>query len=353
MTIPRGEPRPINAEVLDRIIAHAIDLEQYKSYEVREIVSFLNSQIEPQIVRQLQKYAGKELTVRRLEALRQAIREIVVAGYTQLRSDATDDLRELGLSEARWNINMLEQVIPVSVSLAAPSVGAIRDMIRTRPVDGRFVKDWLAALTPATVLRVNQQIMIGATMGEGTDEIVRRIAGTRANQYRDGILQRSRRDIEAIVRTAIAGVSNNVRQLTYEQNPKVVKAVLFVATLDLRTCEVCGALDGNEYEIDVGPRPPIHPGCRCTTCPVIKSWKELGINLKEAPPGTRASMDGQVPATTDFATWLGRRSAADQDQVLGPARGELYRSGRVKFRDFVDAENRSRLLTLAELEGRR
>jgi SPP1 gp7 family putative phage head morphogenesis protein len=231
-------------------------------------------------------------------------------------------------------------------------VPAIREMIREAPIHGRFVKDWLADLAPATAARVNQQIMIGATMGEGIDQIVRRIAGTRANQYTDGILQRSRRDIEATVRTAVAGVSNNVRQLTYEGNTRVIKAVLFVATLDLRTCEICGGFDGNQYEIDEGPRPPIHPVCRCTTAPVLKSWRELGLDLKEAPAGTRASMDGQVPASVDFPTWLGRRSAAEQDQVLGPARGTLYRAGEVKFRDFVDAEDKTRLLTLAELEKR-
>jgi SPP1 gp7 family putative phage head morphogenesis protein len=352
MTILKGKPRSINAEVLDRIIAHAVDLEQYKSYEVRQIVSFLNAEIEPEIVHQLQKYAGRELTVRRLESLRQAIREITVAGYSQLRSDVTDDLRTLSSSEARWNVNMLAATVPISVSFVAPSVAAIREMMREAPIHGRFVKDWLADLAPATVVRVNQQIMIGATMGEGIDQMVRRIAGTQAHQYADGILQRSRRDIETMVRTAVSGVSNSVRQLTYAGNSRVIKAVLFVATLDLRTCEICGSFDGNRYEIDEGPRPPLHPGCRCTTAPVLRSWRELGLNLQEAPEWTRASMDGQVPARVDFSTWLGRRSVAEQDRVLGQTRGTLYRSGQVKFRDFVDAEDKTRLLTLAELERR-
>jgi SPP1 gp7 family putative phage head morphogenesis protein len=309
MTIPCGSSRSVNDEILERIIAHAIDLDHYSNYEVRQIVSFLNGTIEPEIVRQLQKYAGQEWTIRRLTALREAVREIIRAGYRQMRSDVQADLRELVRIESQWNRTMLSGLVPVEVSLAAPPWAVLRDMIRQAPIDGRFVSEWLGDLEPATLARVNRALMIGVTMGEGVDQIVRRIAGTRANQYRDGVLDRSRRDIEAIVRTAVSGVSNNVRHETYRANRKVVKAVLFVATLDLRTCIVCAGLDGNTYDIDEGPRPPVHGNCRCTTSPVLRSWRELGIDLKEAPAGTRASLDGQVPATVKFPDWLRPRAA--------------------------------------------
>ncbi len=352
MTLPRGHSRSVNAEILDRIIHHSVYLEQYKSYEIRSIVSFLNQQIEPEIIRQLQKYAGRELTVKRLRDLRQAVREIVLAGYLDVSGQMTADLRQLGVTESKWNRAMLQDVTPVKFSFASPSVASLRDMIRNAPIHGRLVNEWLADLAPATISRVNQQLMVGATMGEGIDQIVRRIAGTRANQYADGILQRSRRDIEGVVRTSIAGVSNNARQLTYEANTDIVKGVALVATLDLRTCPICGDLDGHQYDIDAGPRPPIHPSCRCTTCPVLKSWRELGFTLRELPESTRASLDGQVPAMTDFVTWLSGRSAVDQDEVLGPTRGRMYRAGAIEFRAFVDAENHSRMLTLEELEQR-
>ncbi|MCL5281640.1 MAG: hypothetical protein M1376_17210, partial [Planctomycetes bacterium] len=248
MTIPPGNPSTVNAEILERIIAHEIDLDQYANYEVRQIVSFLNTAIEPEIVGQLQKYAGKEWTIRRLTALRAAIREIIVGGYRQMRSDVKDDLRELARIESDWNMTMLAGVVPVGVSFVAPSLATLRDMIRQEPVNGRFVNEWLVDLPAATLARVNRQLMIGVTMGEGVDQIVRRIAGTRVNQYRDGILARSRHDIEAIVRTAVQGVSNNVRNETYRANRSVVKAILFVATLDLRTGTVCGDLDGQSYD---------------------------------------------------------------------------------------------------------
>jgi SPP1 gp7 family putative phage head morphogenesis protein len=347
-----GKGPSVNAEVLDRIIAHAVYLEQYKNHEVRRIVGFLNTEIEPEIIRQLQKYAGRELTTRRLMALRESAREIIVAGYVQLGQDVTDRLRQLGAAESRWNLRMLESALGVDISLASPSLAAIRAMIQTEPVHGRFVKEWLFDLGPATLTRVNQQIMLGATMGEGIEGIVRRIAGTRANRYADGILQRSRSDLAAIARTAVAGVSNQVRQETYLQNAQLVHAVQYVATLDLRTCEACGSLDGSVHELEEGPRPPIHPGCRCTTVPVLKSWQGLGLSAKDVPAAVRASLDGQVPGSLTFPDWLRGRSAADQDRVLGQTKGRLYRAGEVQFQDFVAAEDKTRILTLAELENR-
>ena len=42
-----------------------------------------------------------------------------------------------------------------------------------------------------------------------------------------------------------------------------------MATLEKRTCEVCGALDGKHFFVNdakIGINyPPIHPNCRCTT----------------------------------------------------------------------------------------
>ena len=67
--------------------------------------------------------------------------------------------------------------------------------------------------------------------------------------------------------------------------------------------------------------------CRSTTIPIIKSWKQLGINLKEAPIGTRASMDGQVSADLTYPEWLKKKPAKFQDEVLGRTKGKLFRDG--------------------------
>ena len=90
--------------------------------------------------------------------------------------------------------------------------------------------------------------------------------------------------------------------------------------------------------------------CRSTSAPVTKSFRDLGVDADEAPPGTRASMDGQVPGDTSFEGWLSRQSKARQEEVLGPGRAELWRKKGLSFRDLVDGQGRE--LTLEQLRAR-
>lgn len=57
---------------------------------------------------------------------------------------------------------------------------------------------------------------------------------------------------------------------------------------------------------------------------------------------------GTVPATTTYEQWLSRQSRSFQDEVLGPTRGRLFRTGRISLDKFVD--RRGNELTLADLE---
>lgn len=49
-----------------------------------------------------------------------------------------------------------------------------------------------------------------------------------------------------------------------------IKKVSFWAAKDERTCEICGAMHGKEYNIEKAPVLPVHPNCRCTYLPVIE-----------------------------------------------------------------------------------
>jgi len=93
----------------------------------------------------------------------------------------------------------------------------------------------------------------------------------------------------------------------------------------------------------------LHWGCRSTSVPVLKSLRELGFDI-DLPASTRASMTGQIAEDTTFEGWLSRQSKERQDANLGPGRADLWRNGKIKFRDLVDGNGRE--LTLAELRER-
>ena len=349
MPIDVGQLKTVNELIRDRIIRHAVLLEQYKTGEVRKIISFFNRDLEPDLLEKLTKYAGKTLTENRLRILRESTKEVLAAAYSRMRKDLEPDLIDLGRSQGKWDAAVIEKALPVKMALNTLSVPTIREMVVNRPIDGRLVREWFEELGQAQAIKVNRQIMIGVAEGEGIDDIVRRIRGTAKNRYRDGLLARSRREIESVVRTSVSGVVNNVRQGTYLANADVVAAVQWVATLDSHTCEVCAAYDGQVYDLMDGPRPPQHIGCRCTTVPVCKSWKEMGFDFAEMPASERAAMNGRVADKVTYGQWLKGQSRQTQELVLGKGKAQLFRSGKVAIRDFVD--DRGRVLTLKELEA--
>lgn len=83
-----------------------------------------------------------------------------------------------------------------------------------------------------------------------------------------------------------------------------VKNFRFIATLDDRTCSICGPMDRKiipESERKAGVNsPPLHPRCRCTTTPAFEDMDDWGAN--------RAARDieenyMEVPASTTYEEW--------------------------------------------------
>lgn len=341
--------KTVNEILRDLSIRHSVFLEQYSNGEVRAVIEYLNTQVEPDILARITRYAGKEFTQKRLMQVQKEIRKVIEDGYAELYRRQQDNLVSLGKVEAKWQTASLSQTVPFAVSLTAPSVAVIRDMIRTRPIDGVLLKDWFEKLPADTVYRINRQITLGVIEGEGIDEIVRRIKGTRAAQYSDGILNTSRSDLRYMVRTAVGEVSHNVRRETYQENADIIKTVSWVATLDTRTCLFCIELEKNgPYAIDEVSEKP-HGGCRCSTAPNTKSWKELGIDAKDAPPSTRASMNGQVAMPVDIEDWFADLSATDLRETFGKQKAEWFKEGKIEIADMVDDQNHIR--TLEQLEA--
>lgn len=188
--------------------------------------------------------------------------------------------------------------------------------------------------------KIRNVIRAGYIDGKTTDQIVREIRGTRANAYADGILNRPRSDLAAVVRTAISHTAATARDQFIAGNEIIIKAVRWVSTLDSKTSAPCRIRDNLKYTAlghkPIGHKVPwlqgpgkLHWNCRSTDAPVTKSWRELGIPMDEMTPAQRASMDGQVPADMDYGEWLERQSAERQERVLGPTRYRLIQEGRV------------------------
>jgi SPP1 gp7 family putative phage head morphogenesis protein len=225
--------------------------------------------------------------------------------------------------EMAFQADSIRGAIPIEFNIVQPAPAHVWAAAVARPFDGILLKDALSGIGAGRQRKIDQAIRRGYLLGKTTDQITRELYGTRAAKYKDGIMPSfARKDVSAIVHTAVSHVSSAAREKLYSQNDDIIGGVQIVATLDPETCEVCMGYDGQVYAIEDAIYSPFHYRCRCTTVPVVKSWRDLGLDIAELPPGTRASMDGQVAATETYGSWLGKQSAAVQREALGPARYE-------------------------------
>jgi hypothetical protein len=93
-----------------------------------------------------------------------------------------------------------------------------------------------------------------------------------------------------------------------------------LATLDTRTCLVCGSLDGKVFDNPEPEHKCLNENCRCVILPVIKGMEE------PLDDDERASMDGPVPASMTYSDWLGKQPAKRKREILGECY-DRYKAG--------------------------
>lgn len=159
--------------------------------------------------------------------------------------------------------------------------------------------------------------------------------------------KRLRREAHAVGHTAIQHVASQAREHVWASNADIIRKIMLLATLDGRTTPLCRSLDHTEYDVDKGPRAPLHILCRTTSVALL------------APPfdtrsGKRASMNGLVSAKLSYYDWLKQQSASFQDEVLGPTRGKVFRGEGMTAKRFKDLslDKTFQPLTLKQMKER-
>lgn len=322
--------------VFDVALRHRIGLSRYSSWTVRRVLAQTN-RVEKDVIARLAAAAPDSPTGARLEVLLDGIRAIQAQGWLEVTRRFEGDVASLAEAEAQFAerlTRLAASTQAAGIFSPAPSVEQVVAAVHARPFQGRFLRESLKDLEEGQARLVRETIRQGYIEGRTTSEIVRSLRGTKANQFRDGVLERNRRSIEGLVRNALTHTSSVAHEEVYRANADVIEAVEWVSTLDSRTSDICASLDGNRYPVGKGPRPPAHyGGCRSTTIPVVKPT-----------PGV---VEFKRPT---YAEWLAKQTPATQDDILGRARGALFRTGGMKVESFVDLKGRR--LSLAELRAK-
>ena len=341
-----------NARLQDRAVGHAVDLTRYNNGVLARIMAVLNrsdARLAAQLSEALMRMEASTFTVERLEAMLASVRKTNRAAFDIAFERLAPELEAIAEFEVAYQRATLRASVPAAVQLQFPIAAVSAEQAYAaalaRPFQGRLLKGWAANVEASRMTLIRNAVRAGFVEGQTTAQIIGTIRGTRALNYADGLLDRSRREVATVVQTALSHTAQRARAEFYKANSDLIKGVVWLATLDNKTTPECAVRDGLEYTADtnepIGHSVPwlggpgaLHFNCRSVDIPITKSWRELGLNIDEIPAGQRASMDGQVPADLTYGEWFGRQSAARQDEIVGTTRGELFREGKVTFEKF-------------------
>lgn len=384
-----------NERYRDGVLHHQIGVRRFTAGEVKRVLKLLEEadrDLTARLRRHLEKLAGRPLDFkgRRYQRMLADLADARVEALAQYRDLVRGDLRSLARIEAQAELGVLTAVIPFEIGLVGADAQRLQAILSSRPFQGRLLRDWFRSLERVDRERMNAQLQLGLVQGEPINDIVRRVAGSRATGYTDGVLAMTRRNAVAIVRTAVNHVSNNAREAVWEANADIITAKIWSSTLDGRTTAICRARDGcgvpvGNADLPEGikplkppdAKPPAHFNCRSVFVAYIdgvglmgnrpsisdtrtrrqreidfrKLARQQGLPIQEVRRAWAAKHIGPVPTTTNYQDWLRGQSRGFQDDVLGKAKARLFRTGKLQLSEFVDrAGNELTLAQLADLK---
>lgn len=308
-------------ELVDLVTNHRVGLERLGTGVLEKLVVHL-LKVETDIINQIKLSIGdtepsvEGLKTTRLKTLLTKIRLYSLEANVALTGQLQAELLKVATHETAWTAEAYKRALTANVTMDTLTAQQLKTLVTSSPMHGKYLKDWSEGMGAATVQRIEQQILIGYTEGESVPQIIRRLRGTKAGKYMDGVFTTNRRTAEMVTRTAINHVSNEAHMQTLKTNQHLFPRYQWISALDGLTSPICRARSGKVYEMGKGPVPPAHPNCRSTI---------IGL-----PRGSQ-----QADEET-YASWLKNQTTATQKDVLGATRYKLWIDGDLKVEKFVN-----------------
>ena len=386
----------------DALTKHQIDLERLKAGDERKLRALLREADGVMVEALRRRLDGFGETGTAAARKRKSLKKLLDA-ILQLRRDQWRSIQDEVLANLR-DYAKAEAVIQATLLTDSMAVDTFEAKRLTSPVVTAILGEQWRGATTAEHIRdtinrdlhnLRNAITIGVNDGLSRDEILRTVTGTRVYP---GITNQAFSMLKAVNASAINYITNRVREDTWQEND-VVSGLIWRAVLDGRTTRICSARDGKgvpftkDFPKDIpllkprNARPPAHYNCRSQMEAVVNplrvmpphrtavtstettparrrnfraeakrregdNWRNLSERqrrrrIREAANDWAEKHIGRVPPETTYQQWLGKQSAAFQDDVLGPTRGALFRRGELDLDKFVNYSGRT--LTLDEL----
>ena len=333
---------------------HQIYLQRVATHEALTFDDFLreSDKIVKDVLGRVNFDTRKDLTKTIAE-----LRERLGVNYDEWTKLLLNDLNELSSAEARFSSEVLKNAT-IDQTIRLPTAAKVWQSANVIPLqtntngESKLLQPFVKDFTSAEVSRINGVIRNGFYTGMTSNTISKSIRGTRVNNFKDGILDISRRAANIIARTSVNHVASTARMMTFEENEDILNGWIFSATLDSKTSTICRHYDGEKFKLGEGPLPPIHISCRSSSIPDIKSEYDIFDTA-----GTRASIGADGGAQTGkspYYNWLKTQPAAFQDEILGKKMGQVFRNSGISTDGFrkLTTNNLGEPLTIKQMTAK-
>lgn len=331
------------------------------------VVRGILKQLEEELVAELRDNPRlTEYTKRRYEALINQNRSTIGGTYKTIEANHQAFLENVAGLGGKGTANVFAS-IGIPLDSVALTTEQLKSLASNALIEGAPSRAWWAKQDANLRDSFAQQMRIGYASGETVDQLVQRVRGTATgvksaylvdgqtkwyHEFEGGIMDTGTRQAQALVRTSVQQISSDAKMAVFQANADILKGVTWVSTLDSRTTLLCASRDGLMWDLEGKPighdlpflgGPPAHWGCRSTLAPVTKSFEEMGASpeidkayTEALSPGTRASLQGDVPEATTFDDWFGDQSEADQRAYLGQTKYSIWKEKGLTMAQMAD-----------------
>lgn len=266
--------------------------------------------------------------MKRLDDIDKSINRLINAVASKERDAIDKTMRKVYESSYHHAVYEAARMSGLDLQTGPIDEGALETILKKK-WSGQNYSERVWNNTQKVADALKEEFMIGVLTGKTEKEMTDSIN----EQFLSG-----RNKARRLVRTESSYIHNEAHFQAYKDYG--IEEYRFVATLDLRTSQICRERDGSVYRVNdkkIGVNaPPMHPWCRSTTIMNLDDETMHNLERFARDPVTGERM--KVPADETYKEWYQRMVEKHGAEAINTAGKSTknYSSDKVQYQNYIN-----------------
>lgn len=266
--------------------------------------------------------------MKRLDDINKSINRLINAVASKERDAIEKTMRQVYESSYHHAVYEAARMSGLDLQTGPIDEGALETILKKK-WSGQNYSERVWNNTQKVADAIKEELMIGALTGKTEKEMTDSIN----EQFLSG-----RNKARRLVRTESSYIHNEAHFQAYKDYG--IEEYRFVATLDLRTSQICRERDGSVYRVNdkkIGVNaPPMHPWCRSTTIMNLDDETMHNLERFARDPVTGERM--KVPSDETYKEWYQRMVEKHGAEAINTAGKSTknYSSDKVQYQNYIN-----------------